>query len=490
MSGTTGTVYPVSTLLSQFFADSVAAGSITPAVMRDLIVSLQAIAGVTSVAGRTGAVTLTADDISGLASSLPLATTTTVGVVKADGTTITVDSSGKISSVGGGSGAVTSVAGRTGAVTLTHNDLTDWAAATAGFTGGSGNSAILLASTYGVVANGTTDDTAAWGRAFAAATTGQIVFAPPGVSVISSITIPGGVTLMGCHTPGYYVYNGAPTIMNVGSVLQQSSGTTGASAVIMSGVKASNANGVTQTAGAGIKNMGVHANGSNSAIQVGNNTTQGPCYIDNCSITGGTIGIDAVTVNSLGGGYGWYVVSNCSIGGNTVGIKDGVDSRILNCFINGNGSHGIMLESGASDITIAHCKIEWNSGNGIYTTANDGNTITGCNFDANSLANISATNQANLAITGCVFRRGGAAQANNGSINDCQIYISGNDKTTISGCTTRALANGGNPLPSYALAGGSNTAVVLVGNALTGRYTGYLNPTYTPTGLITTGNAT
>ena len=30
-------------------------------------------------------------------------------------------------------GAVSSVAGRTGAVTLTHSDLTDWAAATAGF---------------------------------------------------------------------------------------------------------------------------------------------------------------------------------------------------------------------------------------------------------------------------------------------------------------------------------------------------------------------
>jgi hypothetical protein len=66
--------------------------------------------------------------------TLPIASTVALGGVKVDGATIAISGAGVISVVGGGGGgAVSSVAGRTGAVVLTHNDLTDWTSATAAF---------------------------------------------------------------------------------------------------------------------------------------------------------------------------------------------------------------------------------------------------------------------------------------------------------------------------------------------------------------------
>jgi hypothetical protein len=87
---------------------------------------------VTSVAGRTGAVTLTTADISGMASYATLTNgkvpsnmmtvaTTAAGGVVIVGSGLSVGSDGTLSATGGG--AVTSVAGRTGAVTLVKGDV-------------------------------------------------------------------------------------------------------------------------------------------------------------------------------------------------------------------------------------------------------------------------------------------------------------------------------------------------------------------------------
>jgi len=98
MSGSTAsTVRPVSQLYSMF-ADGQAAGTISPSYARDMIASLAAISGVTSVAGRTGAVTLASADLSGLSAAVvstvgtgALAAASTLGasdtvLVKASGT--------------------------------------------------------------------------------------------------------------------------------------------------------------------------------------------------------------------------------------------------------------------------------------------------------------------------------------------------------------------------------------------------------------------
>ncbi len=68
MSGTTGTVRTIADLL-QLVRDDQPAGSVTPQTIRDMIASLQAISGVTEVAGRDGIVTLVAADLADFATA-------------------------------------------------------------------------------------------------------------------------------------------------------------------------------------------------------------------------------------------------------------------------------------------------------------------------------------------------------------------------------------------------------------------------------------
>jgi beta-glucanase (GH16 family) len=69
MSGTTGTVQTIATLL-QDFADNQPPHSIIPRYLRDAAVTLQALMGVASVNGKSGPVTLTAADIGDYAASV------------------------------------------------------------------------------------------------------------------------------------------------------------------------------------------------------------------------------------------------------------------------------------------------------------------------------------------------------------------------------------------------------------------------------------
>ena len=78
--------------------------------------------GTTITAAADGTITSTATGGGGPAYTLPVATTFTLGGVMVDGTTITADPSGRISASAGGGGGVTSFNGRTGTVTLTQSD--------------------------------------------------------------------------------------------------------------------------------------------------------------------------------------------------------------------------------------------------------------------------------------------------------------------------------------------------------------------------------
>jgi len=127
-------------------------------------------ANVTTVAGRTGAVTIAASDVSGLATiatsgsasdlgtgtipaaRLPAATTSTAGAVIV-GTGLSV-SSGTVSA------AVTSVAGRTGAVTLTSSDVSGVIpSSTSGITGANAITNIVYLTSAAYTALGTKSST-------------------------------------------------------------------------------------------------------------------------------------------------------------------------------------------------------------------------------------------------------------------------------------------------------------------------------------------
>lgn len=112
-------------------------------------------AGVASFNGRTGAVGLISSDVTAAlgfapvnpSSLAPVATSGTLTIASVTGLSAALSSAGQwsagaVSAISGGTinggtlavtGAVASVAGRTGAITLAHGDLTDWTLATAGF---------------------------------------------------------------------------------------------------------------------------------------------------------------------------------------------------------------------------------------------------------------------------------------------------------------------------------------------------------------------
>lgn len=86
----------------------------------------------------------------------------------------------------------------------------------------------------GAVANGVTDDTAAWAAALnAAGLSGGIVVAPNGVSVVSGITIPANVMVIGYNAESYgasasgeLAYSAGNGSTVNGSVIQATSGAT------------------------------------------------------------------------------------------------------------------------------------------------------------------------------------------------------------------------------------------------------------------------
>ena len=107
-------------------------------------------APVASVAGKTGTVTLAHGDLSdwatatsGFLTSAPVASvagkTGAVTLAHGDLTDWSSATSGFLTSA-----PVASVAGRTGTVTLTHSDLTDWSTATSGFGGGGGGALVKI----------------------------------------------------------------------------------------------------------------------------------------------------------------------------------------------------------------------------------------------------------------------------------------------------------------------------------------------------------
>lgn len=374
MSGSSGTVHPIAYLRSSEFEDGQSAGSITPARMRDLLVSLD-----------TG---------------------------------------------------------------------------------------LLIARNYGVVADGSTDDTAAWGTVFTAASTGYptAVLAPPGISMTTGITVPPGVTLVGHANCDYPLNNGYGFMTGGGSVLKKISG--GNALVTLNGANLTNGGGTATLQGSGVTNMTLlGAYGSAGIVQQA--SREGIAYILRTTITNFTAAFDG----SVTSGYGWAIIEGCCIMSNNNGIVDLVDSRVINNFIAGNSGTG-YVSAGGADTVIMGNKIEFNGQQGVYISGGDNMQVNSNNFDASGYNAINWSGATNGTCVGNCIRRSGS-NATAGSTYDAHFYLSGNTNLVIVGNITRVLTSQSTGLnaPNYCVSGGANTSGIIDGNALRGYNTAYANPT-------------
>src|SRR5882672_6874764 len=161
---------------------------------------------------------------------------------------------------------------------------------------------VIYAADFGVLANNSTDDTAAWANAFSAATgtTKYTVIAPAGVSLISTITIPTGVTLRGAARNNSYVFTSTPTTL-LGSVLKKTSGSNSAILTSTSTV------GSNDDRGTGMVDMAVIGDGTHHGVTLALGI---PFYFTNCTFTGCNAAIEGNTTAS--GGFATAVIDGCS----------------------------------------------------------------------------------------------------------------------------------------------------------------------------------
>jgi hypothetical protein len=186
-----------------------------------------------------------------------------------------------------------------------------------------------------------------------------------------------------------------------------------------------------------------------------------PFYFRDCVFTQCNAGIEGNTFAS--GGFPTAVIEGCVFAANTLGVWNVGDSRIQNCFINGNSSHGIQLDSGAQDNIITHNKIEFNGGNGVVADSTEDNVISNNIIDSNGASNIRWTNNRNGVICGNTIRN----FADQVTMSGNHLFLSGNTDTAVIGNSTKFGATTGTT-PVNAVGGGANTSVIMFGNSWRG----------------------
>ena len=290
----------------------------------------------------------------------------------------------------------------------------------------------VYAADYGVVANGNTDDTAAWGNVFTAAAASGIrtIIAPPGVSIVSTITQPLGTTIIGVKNNGYF--NASVTPSN-GSFIKSTTSTT--CVVLTTTAYASN-----EWQGTGMIDMGIIGTGSMMGVTLANGI---PFWFRGCTFIGCNAAVEGNTTNT-GGGYATAYIDNCMFAYNAIGVWNMTDGRVTNSTLNGNGV-GIQMDTGGNANTFANNKIEFNTSRGIQSESSELNLIHGNNFDSNGPYSVYYTGCNSGAISGNVFT--------NQTFNTmtAHMYISGNTSLSITGNSTEMSSGGTTPTETRSL---------------------------------------
>ena len=178
---------------------------------------------------------------------------------------------------------------------------------------------------YGVKADGVTDDTTAWGAALSAAfTLGTWVVAPiGGVSVISALTIPTGVGILGRSTTSWTALG--PTTL--GSVIQCTS---------------ASSPGITLGAFSQLQDIQVQGNSGQPCVAV----AAGYAEIVNVTAFGGSVGISG-NLTGAASRIHRCRIHDCS----TAGINAGIGFNISEPFITTCGN-GVQIPVGANGVSV------------------------------------------------------------------------------------------------------------------------------------------
>jgi len=272
----------------------------------------------------------------------------------------------------------------------------------------------------GVKADGVSDDTTPWTIVLqAAANTGAWVVAPPGVSLVSALSLPDGAAIIGRNTGSYSSTVGFP---NLGTVIQ---GSSASSPTISLGQFCQ------------LHNIQVVGTSAQPCVQA----TKGYVDLFDCTMLNGSVGLDFLNVGGPSTLLGLRI-HDCP----TAGIRGAQHTSIGGATINNCGT-GILLTQGCQKVRISLTRIEYCTNYGISADGTGGILrdlmISGGNsFDACGKASVQLRNVTNSALTGNSFTRGGQNQSGSpGGSDDCNVYLQNCNGVIVTGNTSRTGLN-------------------------------------------------
>jgi hypothetical protein len=288
----------------------------------------------------------------------------------------------------------------------------------------------------GVKADGVSDDTTPWTIVLqAAANVGAWVVAPPGVSLVSALTIPDGAAIIGRNVGSYSSTVGFP---NLGTVIK---GSSASSPTISLGQFCQ------------LHNVQVVGTSAQPCVQA----TEGYIDLFDCTMLNGSVGVDFLSVGGPSTLMGLRI-HDCP----TAGIRGAHHVGIGGCSITSCGS-GITMTNGCNGVRLSLCRIEFCTNYGITADGTGGVlrdlVINGCSIDASGKANIMLRAVSNSSVAGNSLTRGGQNQAGSpGAADDCNIYMQNCIGVVVTGNSSRTGPNnagGGYNSPYWAIFDGN-----------------------------------
>lgn len=298
---------------------------------------------------------------------------------------------------------------------------------------------------YNVKADGSSDDTTAWTAALTAAFNSSAwVVAPLGVSLVSALSVPAGVGIIG-RAPGSYSSSIGP--LTTGTVIKGTS----VSAPALSLGQFSQ-----------LRGLQVQGSGSQPCVTIASG------YADLFDVTmfGGSVGVASLLV----GGSSRLLSCRMHDCG-TAGISNGLDLTATGCVITNCGI-GVSLSNGSNGVRIIGGRIELATTAGIQADGTagslrdlivDGVSFNGCGGNSVLLRAVTGGS-----VTGCSFALSGQAQGGSpGNSNDAHVYMQNNLGVVVTGNNSRTGALSSYVGPYYAVwDAGGNTSCVLAVNGL------------------------